>query len=276
VSIGPDHRPAPHRSGRDRPWRRRTALRLCCAPIVALLCALSGCGGARASEAPAVRVGGESISASAVHHWMSVLVGKGSNGKEPGPPVPVPPKYTACIADQRAHRRAPFAHTEPTDAQLKGYCEFEYERFKLKALYVLISHQWTLGEAANFGVKLDKRELQQQLSAFEQALAPSKAAFRRDLGFWRARPADILLSLEDEQLVTRIQAKIESGNRTPAQNSKAFARFGQAFRRKWVARTSCAAGYVVPICRNFKPPKEPAALVPPSIPLTDMPAGSGE
>lgn len=245
-------------------------------PIVALVCGLAGCGGARASQQPAARVGGETISVATVHHWMSALIGKGSNGKEPGPRVPVPPKYTACIAEQRAHRRAPFAHSQPTTAQLKGYCEFEYERFKLKALYVLISHGWTIGEAAELGVKLDKHELQTQLSEFERAIAPTKAGFRRELGFWRARPADIVLSLEDEQLATRIQAKVEATGKTPTQSSEAFARFGRAFKRKWVARTSCADGYIVPICRNFKPPKEPAALVPPSVLLTDMPAGSGE
>lgn len=251
------------------------ALRLRSALLVALLCALAGCGGAHASQ-PAVRVGSAAIGDELVAHWMSVLVGKGSNGKKEGPSVPAPPKYTACIADQRAHRRPPFANApRPTDAQLKAYCEYEYQRFKLKALYLLISHAWTTGEAAELGVKVDRRELQHQLSEFELGVAPSRAAFRRDLGFWRARLSDILLSLEDEQLATRIQAKVEATGTTAKQKEEAFARFGRAFEQKWVARTSCARGYVVPICRNFKPPKVPAALVPPSVPLTDMVAAGG-
>ncbi len=240
--------------------------------VLALICALAGCGGAHASPT-AVRVGAHAIGVATVHHWMSALVGKGSNGKEPGPAVPVPPKYTACIADQRAHRRVPFAHGTPTDAQLRSYCEYEYERFKLKALYVLISHAWTTGEASELGVRVDRGELGRQLAAFEAAIAPNGAAFARTLRFWRATRADVLLSLEDEQLATRIQAKVEAGAKTPAEGAQAFARFGRAFKRKWVSRTSCARGYVVPICRNFKPPKEPAGLVPPSVPLTDMPAG---
>ncbi len=254
------------------PDLRRVPRALLTLALVATLAGCGGGGGGRGSQT-AVRVGPHAISVDTVDHWMSALVGKGSNGKEPGPAVPVPPKYTACIASQRAHRRAPFAHGNPTSAQLKAYCEFEYERFKLKALYVLVSHEWTTGEAAELGVEVDRRELQQQLAAFEQALAPSKAAFRRELGFWRATRADILLSLEDEQLATRIEAKVEAGGRTPAEQKQAFARFGLAFKRKWVARTTCAHGYNVPICRNFKAPLEPTALVPPSIPLTAMAAG---
>ncbi len=236
--------------------------------LLALACTLAGCGGARADPQPAAHVGDKAIAAGVVDHWMSVLVGKGSNGKEPGPPVPAPPRYAACAAAYRARSGAAVS-----EAQAKAHCEYEYERFKLKALYVLIGHQWVTGEAAQLGVSVDRRELARQLRTFEEAVAPSRAAFRRELGFWRARPADVLLSLEDEQLATRIQAKVEAAGRTPSQRSAAFARFGRAFKRKWIARTSCAKDYVVPICRNFRPPKEPAALVPPSVPLTDMPAG---
>jgi hypothetical protein len=206
---------------------------------------------------------------------MSALVGKGSNGKEPGPQVPVPPNYAACIVDQRAHRRPAFAHQKsPTDRQLKAFCEFEYQRFKLKALYLLISHLWVTGEARELGVRVDQGELRSQLSAFERATAPSKAAFERNLRFWRATRANILLSLELEQLTTRIQAKVSARAQAPAQQQAALAAFGKAFAARWHARTSCARGYIVPICRNFRPPKEPAALVPPSVPLTNAPAGS--
>ena len=206
---------------------------------------------------------------------MSVLKGKGSNGKEPGPQVPVPPSYISCIAEQRAHPSPAVANQKsPTDRQLKAFCEFEYQRFKLKALYLLIGHQWITGEAKELHVHVREGELHRQLTTFERAVAPSKAGFERVLRFWRANRADVLLSLEDEQLIQTIEAKITAGARSEAQRQAALASFGRAYKRRWLARTSCARGYLVPICRNFKPPKEPAALVPPSVPLTDQPAGA--
>lgn len=248
--------------------------------IIALLlaafsiCVLASCAKGQ-DDNVAVRVGRHAISERTVQHWMSALIGKGSNLREPGPKVPVPPAYTACIADQRAHQRSMSASQPSTQKQLKAHCAFEYRRFKLKALYLLISYQWVTGEAAELGVKVDRNELRRQLATFEQALAPNKAAFQRDLRFWRASMSNILLSLELSQLTTRIEAKLQAAaGGTAQQGEAALARFGLAYKRKWQARTDCSSGYVVPICRQYRAPKTPSALVPPSVPLTGMPAGS--
>jgi hypothetical protein len=238
-----------------------------------LLLSQAGCGKA---DDVAVRVGSHKLTTATVHHWMSALRGKGSNLHEPGPPVPVPPQFKACVASERAHPSPELlARPHTTTAQLKAFCDFEYRRFRLKALYLLISYQWVTGEAAELGVKLDRAEVRRQLSAFEHAVAPSHAAFKQDLRYWRARPSDILLSLELAQLTSKIESKVEAkGGGSPQGAQRALLAFGRQFKRKWRARTRCTPPYVVPICREYKTPKTPPDLVPPSVPLTGLPAGS--
>lgn len=234
--------------------------------------AFDGCG-ASANDATAVRVGAHTITIGTVAHWISVLKGRGSNGNAPGPPAPVPPHYKTCIAFAIAHS-TPSLQPSSTPRQPKAYCEYEYRRFKLKALYLLISYQWVTGEAAELGVRLNRPELERQLAFFRNALGlSSDAAYRRYLRFTRADNADVLLSIETEQLTRAVVAKV-SGGRSPASAERVLKSFGQAYLRRWLARTDCRTGYVVPICREYRPPKTPPEFVPPTVPLTFMPSGT--
>lgn len=257
---------------RHTAWTRSTSI-VCLAGL--LLVATTSCGKAQ-PDATAVRVGSHPIAVATVRHWMSVLAGKGSNLHEPGPQVPVPPEYKACIALQRTGQpSSATSEAPPTARQLKAFCDFEYRRFRLKALYLLISYQWVTGEAAELGVKVDKNELHRQLTTYEHALAPSQAAFRQVLRYWRAKLADILLSLELAQLTTKIETKVQgNGHDSPQQAQAALVAFGRSYKRRWLARTSCKPPYIVPICRQYRRPEAPPDLIPPGVPLTSLPAGS--
>lgn len=258
--------------GADQYVRAMRRCHSCLAPALVTIvsCWLIACG---TSSETVVRVGDHAITKAEVEHWMSVLVGYGSNGREPGPQVPVPPRYKACIADQRTHPRQSFHQVNPTRKQLKADCEFEYERFKLKALYLLISYQWVAGEARELGVKLDQRELARQLSMFERAVALGSGSFKRYLRFTRATRSDIELSLKLDQLTQKVEAKV-GGPGTSQRREALLTAFGRQLKRKWLARTDCRPQYVVPICRQYRTPATPPKLVPPSVPLTRMPAGS--
>jgi hypothetical protein len=242
------------------------ALSLC------LLCLSAGCGDRKG--ATAVQVGKRTITTGEVEHWISVLKARGSGGTEPGPPAPVPPGYTACIAYARLHQSPALASTPEIPKQPRAYCEFEYRRFKLKAVYLLVSHQWILGEAAELGIHPNMPELARELSLYRKALSlTTAAAYKRYLGFTRARTADLLLSLETEQLTRAVEAKVAGAAKTTAQREAALAQFGKRYKARWLARTDCRTGYVVPICRQYRPSKTPATFVPPPIPLTDEPSG---
>jgi hypothetical protein len=234
------------------------------------MCALASCGGDDGRSATAVRVGNHVITSGRVNHVMSVLLERNSRRA-----IPTPPDYHSCIAEQRAHRgQAVGAQPGHTEKQLKAFCEFEFHRFRLKALYLLISYQWVKGEAGELGVVADKEALRRQLAVYEQGLGlKGDAAFRRYLRAAGANLADIYLSLELAQLTTKVEEKIGEEARPGETVAHALARFGKAYKRKWRARTDCSQGYVVPICRQYRRPKKPPALVPPSVPLTAMPAG---
>jgi hypothetical protein len=233
-------------------------------------CCLVACG---ASSETVVRVGDHAITKAEVGHWMSVLVGYGTNGRESPPPVPVPPRFEACIADPRAHRRLAFQQVKPTREQLKADCKLEYERFKLKALYLLISYQWVSGAARELGVKLDRQELAHQLSADERALAASSGSFERYLRLTHATRADVALGLKLNQLTQKVEAKVGGASGSTSQRESLLVDFGKKFKRRWLARTDCRAPDVVPICRQYRSPATPPKLVPPSVPLTHMPSG---
>ena len=55
-------------------------------------------------------------------------------------------------------------------------------------------------------------------------------------------------------------------------SNRALEVFGKKFVHKWTGRTDCSVGYVVPVCKEYMPPKTPPLLVPPSIPLANMAA----
>ena len=226
---------------------------------------LAGCG----NDDAAVRVGPHTITAAAVTHWISVLVGRGTATSE-GPPAPIPPNFTACIADQRAHPRPrPLGQSGTSKTQLKADCELEYRRFKLKALYLLISYQWVIGEAKELGVKLDKATLQHELAIFKQALNLNADSFRRYLKFTRATLSDLMISFEMNQLTRRIEEKIAGGAKAKSvmQQHIALVKFGREYERKWLAKTKCRAHYVVPLCQEYKKPKKPPEFRPPGVPL---------
>ncbi len=233
----------------------------------------TGCGDDKG--ATAVHIDRHSITVSEVEHWISVLKAEGTHGHEPISPAPIPPHYAACIADARAHLKDIPPSTPPIPKQPRAYCEFEYQRYKLKALYLLISYQWVLGEAAELGIHANKPELARQLSLYRKTLGlTSVAAYKRYLHSHRAETSDVLLGFELEQLARAVEAMV-AGTKVAAQREQALAQFGKAYKARWLARTDCRSGYVVPICRQYTPGKTPATFVPPSVPLTHEPSDGG-
>jgi hypothetical protein len=237
---------------------------------------IAGCGG-EASGSVVVRVGGTPIGKAAVDHWMSVVAAGATTAPgQPTPKPPDPPSYTKCIAYLRAF--APWAQPvdgrpRPTATRLKSQCEYEYRKFKLKALYTLIPDDWVSGEAAELGITVTGAQLRQRL-ALVKGEFPSENAFKRYLASKGATVADLLLGFRQALLAGKIQQRLEAENdklhlATP-QRQQVLNKFSEEFKRKWTARTDCQAGYVVPICKQYKAPKTPPRLVPPSLPLTNM------
>jgi hypothetical protein len=237
---------------------------------------LAACGGAKNDLA--VRVGKDPISVAAVDHWMSVVAAGASTA--PGQPkleIPQPPSYTACIAyEERYPLSTAAGQGKRTRAALKAQCDHLYRKLKLKALYILISFDWVSGEAAELGVKLADTELRHVLTFFEHQHFPKGESFKGYLASNRMTLADITQQLKQELLVNDVQRKLNAQpsmqRLTVQQRQQVLNGFGREYEGKWRHRTDCQTGYVVPICRQYRPPKTPPDLVPNAVPLTDLAA----
>jgi len=239
--------------------------------VVCAAIALAGCGRA-GNDAAVVQVGRTSIAAATVAHWMSVIAGEVSTATgQPEPEVPAPPSYTACIAYRRKYPTT-VGKLELTPTRRAQECKLEFEKERLKALYLLISYAWVSEEAGEMAVKLPERELED----YEQRLA--NKADQRVLVGTRGTRADLRLRLQLSLLTTKVQQQLEresgGGRLSTDQRQAALNRFSEEFTKKWKARTVCRAGYVVPICGQGTGPRVGPSFVPPSVPLTNMTAGS--
>jgi hypothetical protein len=260
--------------------RRASGTRSVLSPVICCVAAvaLAACGSSSQGDATVVRVNGEPITKAQVDHWMSAVAASASvNPGEPKFTTPQPPGYEACIAYLKKYP-AFGATVEPVDtasrAAVKGKCEFEYEKEKLKALYDLIGPKWVAGEAAELAVATPTAELNRVLTAFSRQFSGKAGSFRQYLASMGETPGDERALLEEELLAKAVQRKLEAQpsmqGLTTQQRQSALNRFSAGFLRKWRARTSCQPGYVVPICRQYMQPKTPPKLVPNALPLTNL------
>jgi len=238
---------------------------------------LAACGSGMA-DGIAVQVGGTHITRAATFHWMSVIAGEVSTlPGQPTPLVPQPPGYSACITYRRRYATAPRVAGQPlpTPIELKRECELEFQKEKLKALYFLISYAWVDGEASELGVKVTSQSLQRELARLQTGIS-SPVQLRRFLVGARGTAADLMLRLKLNLLTTEIRRKLEhekGGQQlTVAQRQQVLNRFSAQFARRWMAKTNCHPGYVVPICAKHTGPEVAPTLMPPSVPLTKMTA----
>jgi foldase protein PrsA len=196
------------------------------AVFVALL-GLSACGGVPGNAV--VQVGGTPITKATFAHWMAVAaassaVSAGTTGSKP--PVPEPPKYTACIAHLEATQKP-----APSAAQLKAQCEQQYKSIQQEVLGFLISSAWVLGESSSQGVKVTDQEVKKQFTQIKSAEFPKAADFEKFLASSGQTVSDVLLRVKLNLLSTKIQQKIvkAGGKVTQAQITKYYNENPQRF-----------------------------------------------
>lgn len=246
---------------------------------VALLAVVSvtGCGsGAEVPRYAVAKVGDVVITKSTADHWMSAIAADGNtSANHPAPEVPDYPSYGRCVAYRQAFtaKRLP-GQPPPTLAEFNSECAQEFRKLKLKALYFLISAEWLSGEASELRVKVTDAEVTQELALFKRRGFSSEDAYLRYVASSRFSPEDMRLRMRLLLLATKIQqqveAEIDARHPTAQLRKRSLKSFGARFEKKWIARTTCRAGYVVPICRQYQKPTAPLALSPPSIPLAEL------
>jgi foldase protein PrsA len=230
--------------------------------IIIAVVGLAACGGSASGEA-VVRVGGRSISKATLDHWIPIeaILTYDLSPRKPVPKgvVPVPPDYTACIAFLKSTpQKLVQSGPKPTVVQLKSQCRQRYQMLKQTVLRFLITTEWLIDEGAEQGLKVTDKEIIQRYEQVKKIEFPKNAEFERHLALIGETVADQLFRSKVKLLVAKIEQKfVYKKGLTVEQQQQALGRFVKEFPKKWAARTSCRAGYVVPGCEQYKGPEPP-------------------
>jgi foldase protein PrsA len=203
--------------------------------VLFALVGLSACGGIPGDAV--VSVDGNSITKDTYNHWLGVAAA--SSAQTPGakPTIPVPPKYTACIAAAKAAAKPAKGQAAPTETALKSQCEQQYKSLQQEVLGFLISSNWVIGEAKSLGVKLSDKEVKKQFEKIKTQQFPKAAEFEKFLKTSGQSVSDLLLRVKLNLLSQKIQQKIvkQKSKVTQAEIAKYYKenpkRFGVAEKR---------------------------------------------
>ena len=204
--------------------------------VLFALLGLSACGGVPGDAV--VQVGGNPITKTAFEHWMTVAAASSALTAGEKPVIPVPPKYTACIAHLAATAPKPAkGQSAPTTAQLKTECEQQYKSLQSEVLSFLISSQWVLNEAKSLGVNLTDAEVHKEFEKIKNAQFPKAAEFEKFLQTSGQSVSDLLLRVKLNMLSSKIQKQVvkNKATATEAQITKYYnenkSRFGTPEKR---------------------------------------------
>ncbi len=152
-------------------------------------------------NAVVVRVAGHAITKAMYAHEL-FRAERLSEG--PNPVALVPPDFDACVSRLKAANTVHGASA----ADLKAVCAERYETVKARALDRLIVYRWVLGAAAEVGVSVDRKALEQEMRKAEHE--PSPAALKKVLATTGRTKADLERQFEAQQLEEAIRAKLTS------------------------------------------------------------------
>jgi hypothetical protein len=235
--------------------------------LIAGTLGLGGCGGTAGIPRGAVaQVQGRAISKAMLDHWVSLeaVARYADRPTEPLPSglVPDPPLYRHCIDYLRRSRpKLIKGHRPLTEAQLKASCESYDRALRDRALSVVITFQWLIGEAAKRGIRVSGQEVAQRLTRFNEEKYPGRGELQRVEGISDETLADERLRVRINMLSTRLEEQVARSGEGAAGRQRVLTRFFKEFPRKWAAKTNCRAGYIVPNCRQFKGPTPPEPLL---------------
>ncbi len=203
--------------------------------VLFALVGLSACGGIPGDAV--VSVDGNSITKDTFNHWMSVAAASSATTPGAKPAIPVPPKYTACIATAKAAAKPVKGQSAPTEAALKAQCAQRYKSLQQEVLGFLISSNWVIGEGKSLGVKISDAEVKKQFEKIKSQQFPKAAEFEKFLKTSGQSVSDLLLRVKLNLLSQKIQQKIvkQKSKVTQAQIAKYYKenprRFSLAERR---------------------------------------------
>lgn len=210
---------------------------------VALL-AVAGCGGHGVPATSVALVGDSAIARAAFNHWLTIEAGSSraaGQGRLPSAPVPVPPHFTACVAQKKASAAKPAAgQATATDAAYRAECTKEYGLLRDRTMQLLVGSTWIQGEASDQGVALSDAQFRRRFRALELRQFPNEAAFQKFLSESGMSLQDLQFRMRAQMAAASVKAKITKGSAsiTPAELASYYernkSRFAQPERRDLV------------------------------------------
>jgi hypothetical protein len=228
---------------------------------------VSACGGGGGIPGDAVaQVGSTAITKAALNRWMSTLAGGDffelSHITAPAGLVSDPPHYSTCVA--RLEKVTP----NVAESKLTLQCQQLYRALKLQALSYLLTAQQTIAEDAERGITASEAEIQRDYGKVKAELFPTEADLKQYLA-----ERDWTLSVE-KFLIKRnvLSEKLARMVREKFKSEQAMEKYLLASNRKWVAKTTCRQGYMVPQCNGYKPVAAESSIPAPATLVDDIAA----
>ena len=184
-----------------------------CAFFVLPALLLSACG----SDVPGnsvAKVGDQSIKRSTFDHWMQIAAVSAAGqtattGAAPKAQVPDSPSFTKCIAQKKATAGKPAkGQPEPTEAQLKGQCQQEYNQLRDQVLEFLIRGNWIEQETKKQNLKVSDKDVQKQIDAAVKQAFQNPQDFQKFLQRSGLTEADVFYQQRNQLLQQKLTEKV--------------------------------------------------------------------
>ena len=190
-----------------------------CAFFVLPALLLSACG----SDVPGnsvAKVGDQSIRRSTFDHWMQIAAVSAAGqtattGAAPKAQVPDAPSFTKCIAQKKATAGKPAkGQPEPTEAQLKGQCQQEYNQLRDQVLEFLIRGNWIEQETKKQNLKVSDKDVQKQIDAAVKQAFQNPGDFQKFLQRSGLTQADVFYQQRNQLLQQKLTEKVTKAQGT--------------------------------------------------------------
>jgi foldase protein PrsA len=185
-----------------------------CAFFVLPALLLSACGGDVPGNSVA-KVGDQSIKKTTFDHWMQIAsvsqAGQANPNSTATPKAQIPdsPSFTKCIAAKKASAATPAkGQPEPTEAQLKGQCQQEYNTLRDQVLEFLIRGNWIEQETDKQKVAVSDKDVQKQIDAAVKQAFQNPADFQKFLQRSGLTQADVFYQQRNQLLQQKLTEKV--------------------------------------------------------------------
>ena len=177
--------------------------------------ALAACGDNVPGDSVA-KVDDKTIKKATFDHWMQIAAissqGAAAGANAPKPQIPVPPDFTACIANKKKTAPKPAkGQPQPSDADYKAQCKQEYEGLRDQVMQLLIQNEWVTGEAEQQDIKLSYAEVKKAFETQKKQSFPKEKDYQEFLKSSGFTEQDVLFRVRLEQLSNKLREKIVKG-----------------------------------------------------------------